>query len=53
LCDFDEPVILSATELGKGKHNISAEVFVSWNKQTYIEKNEEKTHSEAIEVEIY
>jgi len=52
LFDFDEPVILSASELGKGKHKISAEVFVSWNKHTYIEKNEEKAHSEEIEVEI-
>ena len=52
LFDFDEPIILSASELGKGKHKISAEVFVSWNKHTYIEKNEEKTHSEEIEVEI-
>jgi len=52
LFDFDEPVILSASDLGKGKHKISAEVFVSCNKLTYIEKNEEKTHSEEIEVEI-
>jgi len=52
LFDFDEPVILSASELGKGKHKISAEVFVSWNKHTYVEKNEEKTRSEEIEVEI-
>jgi len=53
LFDFDEPIILSASELGKGKHKISAEVFVSWNKHTYIEKNEDNTHSEEIEVEIY
>jgi len=52
LFDFDEPVILRASELGKGKHKISAEVFVSWNKHTYIEKNEEKTRSEEIEIEI-
>jgi len=52
LFDFDEPVILSASDLGKGKHKISAEVFVSWNKHTYIEKNEEKAHSKEIEVEI-
>jgi len=52
LFDFDEPVILSASDLGKGKHMISAEVSVSWNKHTYIEKNEEKAHSEEIEVEI-
>ena len=52
LFDFDESVILSAAELGKGKHKISAEGFVSWNKHTYIEKNEEKMHSEEIEIEI-
>jgi len=52
LFDFDEPIILSASDLGKGKHKISAEVFASWNTHTYIEKNEEKTRSEEIEVEI-
>ena len=50
--DFDEPLILSAAELGKGKHKVSAEVFASWNTHTYIEKNEEKIHSEEIEIEI-
>ena len=52
LFDFDEPLILSAAELGKGKHKVSAEVFASWNTHTYIEKNEEKMHSEEIEIEI-
>ena len=52
LFDFDEPLILSAAELGKGKHKVSAEVFTSWNKHTYIEKNEEKMHSKEIEIEI-
>jgi|TARA_Y100000310_G_scaffold48364_1_gene44827 hypothetical protein len=52
LFDFDEPVILSASEFGKGKHKVSAEVFVSWNKHTYIEKEEEVTHSKEIEIEI-
>jgi len=52
LFDFDEPVILSASDLGKGKHKVSAEIFASWNKQTYIEKNEEKMHSLEIEIEI-
>jgi len=52
LFNFDEPIILSASDLGKGKHKISAEVFASWNTHTYIEKNEEKTRSEEIEVEI-
>ena len=52
LFDFDESVILSAPELGKGKHKISAEVFASWNTHPYIEKNEAKMHSEEIEIEI-
>ena len=52
LFDFDEQIILNASDLGKGKHKVGAEVFASWNKHTYIEKNEEKTRSEEIEVEI-
>ena len=52
LFDFDEQVMLSASELGKGKHKIGAEVFASWNTHPYIEKNEEKTHSQEIEIEI-
>ena len=52
LFDFDESVIVSASELGKGKHKISAEVFASWNTHPYIEKNEAKVHSEEIEFEI-
>ena len=52
LFDFNEPIILSASELGKGKHKIGAEVFASWNKHTYIEKNEMKMRSHEIEIEI-
>ncbi len=52
LFDFNEPIILSASELGKGKHKISAEVSASWNKHTYIEKNEIKMRSQEIEIEI-
>ena len=52
LFDFDELIILSAADLGKGKHKVSAEIFASWNKHAYIEKNEEKTHSQEIEIEI-
>jgi len=52
LFDFDEPIILSAADLGKGKHKVGAEVFVSWNNHIYIEKNEEKMHSQEIEIEI-
>ena len=52
LFDFDEPIILSASDLGKGTHKVGAEVFASWNKHAYIEKNEVKTHSQEIEIEI-
>ena len=52
LFDYDEPIILSAADLGKGKHKGGAEVFVSWNNHIYIEKNEEKMHSQEIEIEI-
>ena len=52
LFDFNEPIILSASELGKGKHKIGAEVSASWNKHTYIEKNEMKMRSQEIEIEI-
>ena len=52
LFDFDESFILNALDLGQGKHKVSAEVFASWNKHTYIEKNEVKMHSEEIEIEI-
>jgi len=52
LFDFDEQVILNASDLGKGKHKVGAEVFASWNKHTYVEKNEEIVHSQEIEIEI-
>ena len=52
LFDFDESVVLSASELGKGKHKVGAEVFVSWNKHTYIEKSEGMMHSKEIEIDI-
>ena len=52
LFDFDEPIILNASELGKGKHKVGAEVFVSWNKHAYIGKNEERMQSKEIEIDI-
>jgi len=52
LFDFNEQIILTAAELGKGKHKIGAEVFVSWNKHVYADGDKEKLHSEEIEVNI-
>ena len=52
LFDFDEPIILSASKLGKGKHKISAEVFASWNKHHYTDGDKIKLHSKEIEIGI-
>jgi len=52
LFDFDEPIVLSASELGKGKHKIGAEVFASWNKHHYTDGDKIKLHSKEIEIDI-
>ena len=52
LFDFDESVIFKASELGSGKHKVGAEVFVSWNKHEYIERDEEKIHVDGIEIDV-
>ena len=52
LFDFNEPVIINASDLGIGNHKIGAEVFVSWNKHEYVEADQEKTRAEEIEVKI-
>ena len=52
LFDFDEPIIITAADLGTGNHKIGAEIFVSWNKHEYVEGNQEKSHTEEIEVKI-
>ena len=52
LFDFNEPVIINASDLGIGNHKIGAEVFVSWNKHEYVEGAQEKIHAKEIEVKI-
>ena len=52
LFDFDESVIFKASELGSGKHKVGAEVFVSWNKHEYIERDEEKMNIDGIEINV-
>ena len=52
LFDFDESVIFKASELGSGKHKVSVEVFVSWNKHEYIERDEEKMNTDGIEINV-
>jgi len=36
LFDFDEKITFKASDLGKGKHTIGAEVNVSWQKRRAI-----------------
>lgn len=52
LFDFDEKMSFKASELGKGKHKIGAEVFVSWQKHEYSEPENIKTNSNEIELKI-
>ncbi len=52
LLDFNESVKFSASELGKGKHKLGAEVYVSWQKHYYTEPFSGKSHAKEIEVEI-
>ena len=50
--DFDEPITFNASELGTGEHKISADVFASWQKHSFIEKNEQKTSSDELRLRI-
>ena len=51
LFDFNEKMIFKASDLGKGKHKIGAEVFASWQKHDYTEQGSVK-NSEEIEIII-
>jgi hypothetical protein len=50
--DFDEKFNFNASDLGKGKHKIGAEAWVSWQKHDYIEPDTARNHSKEIEIEI-
>lgn len=52
LFDFNEKFVFSASELGKGKHKISAEAFASWQKHNYTEPGNVKNNSKEIEIII-
>lgn len=52
LLDFNESIKFKASELGKGKHKLGAEVYVSWQKHYYTEPFSEKSYAKEIEVEI-
>ena len=52
LFDFDEEFKFKASELGKGRHKISAEAFASWQKHDYIDADNTKNSAKEIEVVI-
>lgn len=52
LFDFDERITFKASELGKGKHKIGAEVYSSWQKHHFAEPGDIKSSSKEIEITI-
>ena len=52
LFDFNEKFVFKASDLEKGKHKISAEAFVSWQKHDYTETGNVKNSSNEIEIII-
>ena len=52
LFDFNEKFVFRASDLGKGKYKIGAEVFVSWQKHDYTEAGNIKNSSDEIEIAI-
>ena len=52
LFDFNEKMVFKASDLGKGKHKIGAEIFASWQKHDYIEVGNIKDSSKEIEITI-
>ena len=50
--DFDEKFVFKASDLGKGKHKIGAEAFVSWQKHDYTEPGSIKNNSRETEITI-
>jgi len=52
LFDFSEKITCKASELGKGKHKIEAEVFASWQKHDYTESGNIRRSSKDIEIII-
>jgi hypothetical protein len=52
LFDFNEKFVFKASDLGKGKHKIGAETFVSWQKHDFTETGNIKNSSNEIEITI-
>ncbi|NIP61567.1 MAG: hypothetical protein GWN01_10680 [Nitrosopumilaceae archaeon] len=52
LLDFNEKFTIKASELGKGKHKIGAEVFASWQKHEFTDPESIKSNSQEIEITV-
>ena len=52
LFDFNEKILVKASDLGPGTHKIGAEVFASWQKHDYTESDTIKNNSKEIEITI-
>lgn len=52
LFDFDEKFVFNASDLGMGKHKLSAEAFASWQKHEFTEPGSVKNNSGEIEITI-
>ena len=52
LFDFDEKLTFKASEVGSGKHKISAEVYASWQKHHFCEPGSAQNHANEIELRI-
>jgi hypothetical protein len=52
LLDFNEKITIKASELGSGKHKISAEAWTSWQKHHFTDSGDAKNSSKEIEITI-
>ncbi|MDH3277762.1 MAG: hypothetical protein OEM21_06645 [Nitrosopumilus sp.] len=52
LFDFNEKILVKASDLGSGTHKIGADVYASWQKHDYTESDNIKNNSKEIEITI-
>ena len=52
LFDFNEEFTFKASELGKGVHNIGAQVYASWQKHDYVDAGNAKNSAKNIQITI-
>lgn len=52
LFDFNEKILVKASDLGPGTHKIGADVYASWQKHDYTESDNIKNNSKEFEITI-